>query len=155
MKQPIQWLVLLTSISGLALLAACSSTSAKETKPQPAVVQDIAGSDLKQLVLKERAAERLALQTVPVREVNLRPRGAIDAPPEARLVVPYAAVIYDQFGATWTYVNREPLTYVREPITIDYVSGSQAVLLTGPPPDTLVVTAGAAELYGEETGVGK
>ena len=34
------------------------------------------------------------------------------------LVVPYAAVIYDAEGGTWTFVELEPGVFQREPITI-------------------------------------
>ncbi len=72
-----------------------------------------------------------------------------------RSVAPYAAVIYGLQGDTWLYTNPEPMTYVREPVTIDYIDGELAVLAEGPPAGTVVVTAGAAELYGTEFGVGK
>lgn len=72
-----------------------------------------------------------------------------------RPVAPYAAVIYGLQGDTWLYTNPEPLTFVREPVTIDFIDGDLAVLVEGPPAGTVVVTAGAAELYGTEFGVGK
>ena len=67
-----------------------------------------------------------------------------------RQVVPYAAVIYGQSGETWVFVTPEPLTFMRYPITIDYIQGDMAVLSDGPPSGTEVVTVGAAELYGSE-----
>lgn len=72
-----------------------------------------------------------------------------------RTVVPYAAVIYGLNGEAWVYVSPEPLTYHREPVTIDYIEGDTAVLVDGPPVGTEVVTVGVAELYGTDTGVGK
>jgi hypothetical protein len=74
--------------------------------------------------------------------------------PTPRKIIPYAAVIYDPTGATWTYTTQKPLTYIRHSITVDYIDGEHAILLEGPDAGTLVVTAGAAELYGEEFGVG-
>lgn len=70
-------------------------------------------------------------------------------------IIPYSAVIYGLNGETWAYINPEPLTYVRHPITVDYIEGGQAFLLDGPPLGTPVVTVGAALLYGADTGVGK
>ena len=70
-------------------------------------------------------------------------------------VIPYSAVIYDLTGDTWVYTNPEPLTYVREPISVDYIEGDMAVLEDGPSAGTLVATVGVAELYGMDTGVGK
>ncbi len=70
-------------------------------------------------------------------------------------MVPYAAIIYGLNGETWIYVNPEPLTFVREPVTINYIDGDLAVLEEGPPVGTSVATVAVAELYGTDTGVGK
>ena len=72
-----------------------------------------------------------------------------------QLVIPYAAVLYDLHGETWVYTNPEPLVFVRQPITVDFVDGDRAVLLDGPPAGTAIVTVGAPELFGADTGVGK
>lgn len=82
-------------------------------------------------------------------------RFAMSGSGEKRVVVPYSAVIYDLQGATWVYVSPEPLVFVREPITIDYVQGDMAILSDGPAVGTEVATVGVAELYGADTGVGK
>lgn len=73
----------------------------------------------------------------------------------AQAVIPYSAVIYGLHGETWAYTNPEPLTYVRQPITVEYIEGGQAFLSDGPPAGTSIVTVGAQLLYGAETGVGK
>jgi hypothetical protein len=75
--------------------------------------------------------------------------------PTLRTVIPYSAVIYDPRGDTWAYTNPEPFVYIRHHITVDFVDGQFAVLGESPPLGTQVVTAGAAELYGAEFGVGK
>lgn len=123
--------------------------SSTTDKIEPAQVEPIPGTQLNRLLLSARAAERLGIQTTPVRwdEVS-RSR-------TQRLVIPYASVIYGLHGETWTYTNPEPLVFVRQPVSIDYIDGDLAVLLEGPSPETLVVTVGVAELYGAETGVGK
>jgi hypothetical protein len=72
-----------------------------------------------------------------------------------RKVVPYAAVLYGVHGETWVYSNPEPLVFVRQPIVVDYIEGDLAYLLEGPEAGTAVVTVGAAELFGTETGVSK
>jgi hypothetical protein len=69
-------------------------------------------------------------------------------------VIPYSAVIFDAKGETWTYVNPEPLVFVRERIVIDHIQGDLAVLKDGPKIGTNVVKVGAAELYGVENKVG-
>ena len=68
--------------------------------------------------------------------------------------MPYTAVFYGLHGDTWTYTNPEPFTYVRHPIVIDFIDGERAVLAEGPSAGTEVVTVGALELYGTETGLG-
>lgn len=70
-------------------------------------------------------------------------------------VVPMAAVLYDIHGGTWVYENTAPQTFTRRRIEVHYVSDGVAVLARGPQPDVKVVTAGAAELFGTEFGIGK
>jgi hypothetical protein len=72
-----------------------------------------------------------------------------------RLVVPYAAVLYGLEGETWVYTNPEPLVFIRQPITVEYIQGDQAYLTEGPPTGPKIVTVGGAELLGTETGVSK
>jgi hypothetical protein len=73
---------------------------------------------------------------------------------EGAKMVPYAAVLYSLNGETWVYTSPEPLVFVRQPITIGDIEGDVGVLLDGPPVGTEVVTAGAAELLGVESGLG-
>ena len=250
------WTVVILIIAGL-LLSACTQTPSVGEKIVPAHVEAIEGTDLKRVVLTERAAERLDLQTAPLREeqvVRTRTVGGVvmaspggqgagpgkvwvrvllaesdlnqvhrgqparvlslddeddgedaddgleaeaDEGPDvdddqdddsaeaalyylvddsdnrlvpgqrvfvelvlsgsgtSRKIVPYAAVIYDAKGATWVYTNPEPLAFVRESISVDYIKGDLAFLTEGPSSGTNVVTVGGAELYGAETGVSK
>lgn len=67
-----------------------------------------------------------------------------------RKVVPYAAVIYGPNGETWVFISPEPLVFVRQPVSVDYIEDELAVLSEGPPAGMAVVTVGAAELYGSE-----
>jgi hypothetical protein len=252
-----RWMIAILVILSL-LLSACASSSAVEEKVQPSQLEPIEETDFSRVMLTEKAAERLDIQTVQVGEeqvlrkrtvggqivalpeadpanpgsvwaqVNLTPSGwsqvdqgqpalvlaldeddgedhgwtaepdegpgrddseDVDLPgedvaeelyylidsPERTLavgqavlveltlsaqetlykVVPYAAVLYGVHGETWVYSNPEPLVYVRQPIVIDYVEGDLAILSEGPEVGTAVVTVGAAELFGTETGVSK
>jgi hypothetical protein len=111
------------------------------------------GTGVKRLTLTQQAADRLAIQTVTVRESKVTlPRGGKSA---TRKVIPYAAVLYDVNGDTWVYTMPEPLTFVRHRVAIDYIEGDRAVLSDGPPSGTAIVTVGGAELYGTEFGVGE
>lgn len=67
-----------------------------------------------------------------------------------RLIAPYEAVYYDGQGAAWVYVNPKPFVYERQRIEIERVEEGVAVLVSGPPVGTPVVTVGAALLYGAE-----
>lgn len=69
---------------------------------------------------------------------------------EKRKVVPYGAVYYDAKGATWTYVNTEPLVFERRRIGVERIIGDLAVLSEGPSVGTQVVVVGAPLLYGTE-----
>jgi len=141
-----RWMIVVLILAAL-LLAACAQTPAKASKVEPAKVEPIEGSDFKRVTLTEKAAQRLDVQTAPVR--NEEVDGA------QRLVVPYAAVLYGLQGETWAYTNPEPLVFVRYPIDVDHIEGDLAILLEGPPVGTAVVTLGGAELYGAEVGVSK
>jgi hypothetical protein len=149
MQRSYRWMVMVVALIIAALpLAACGQTSATTTtKIQPAKVEKIDGSQFNRVVLTEKAAQRLAIQTAPIREEQLNGT--------QKKVIPYAAVVYGLKGETWTYTNPAPLTFVRQPITIDYIEGGNAVLMDGPAAGTSVVTVGVAELYGTDTGIGK
>jgi multidrug efflux pump subunit AcrA (membrane-fusion protein) len=70
-----------------------------------------------------------------------------------RTSIPYAALIYNEEGATYTYVSPKPLVFVREPIAVARIAGDRVVLRDGPPVGTTVVTTGAPEVYSAEFGV--
>jgi multidrug efflux pump subunit AcrA (membrane-fusion protein) len=70
-------------------------------------------------------------------------------------VVPYSALLYDLDGSTWIYVSPEPLVFMRQPVTVDFIEGDRVILSDGPSAGTIVATVGVAELYGADTGVGK
>ena len=74
---------------------------------------------------------------------------------EESLVVPWSAVVHDVQGGTWVYENTGPLAYTRRRVEVSRVAGSEAVLARGVKPGARIVTAGVAELFGTEFGVGK
>ena len=71
------------------------------------------------------------------------------------LTVPWSAVIHDIHGGTWVYEVVGERVYNRKRVVVRYVSGETAVLASRHPVGTKVVTAGAAELFGTETGFSK
>jgi hypothetical protein len=128
-------------IGAAAILAGCATATPAEAPP--AVIKPVAGSQIPQLQLTERAVQRLGIVTQPVRQ-------AATAGQPAREVIPYSAVVYDTDGSTWTYVNTATDVYQRKPITVNQIDGEVALLSAGPPAGTQVVTVGAAELLGTE-----
>ncbi|MFO0798601.1 MAG: efflux RND transporter periplasmic adaptor subunit [Gemmataceae bacterium] len=77
------------------------------------------------------------------------------AGPADALVVPAAAVVYDVHGGGWVYEKAADRAYARRRVVVRYVSNGLAVLAAGPAVGTVVVTDGAAELFGTETGFSK
>jgi hypothetical protein len=149
MKHLKRSLVIIVLIIVALQLAACGSEEGP-AKEEPAYVEEVEGSEFNLVTLTEKAAERLGIQTEPAREEEMD--GAM------KTVLPYSAVIYGLRGETWAYIRNpgaDSLTFVRHPITVDYIDGGLAVLADGPSAGTEVVTVGAQMLYGTDTGVGK
>jgi hypothetical protein len=151
----LRWLPLV-AVAVLAVSGCADAGSDEEsTAPEPATVEPIEGGDLNRITLTARAAERLGVETA---VVQAEPPNGL-AP--ARTSIPYAAVIYDPAGQTWTYISPEPNIFERQAITVEDIRGAVddpaqqvAILALGPPAGTTVVTAGAAELFGTEYEVG-
>jgi hypothetical protein len=133
----------LVLIAGVVSLSACGEASSGydyETASHhvPAKLEPIKGTDVQRVIFDAEAAERVGLKTAPIRQDG------------QETVLPYDAVIYGADGKTYTYTSPEPLTYVRQEISIDHVAGDSVMLSDGPPTGTEVVTVGAAEVYGTE-----
>ncbi len=126
-------------------LAGCKEATVEEeaSGSDLATVEAIEGSDVAQVTLTEEAAQRIDVQTSAVGSAG------------GNLSIPYAAVLYDPSGETWTYTSPEELVFVRAPIDVIRIDGDRAVLSDGPPAGTEVVTVGAAELLGTEYEVGE
>ena len=135
-----RWFFVGLAVAALAL-GGCNAATTSAPKVEAITIEE-QDSGLKILTLSARAAERLGVATAPV------------AGSGSSMTIPYAAVVYDAEGATWTYVNSTPLVYVREAITVEQIDGDVARISAGPASGTPVVTTGAAELYGAEIGVG-
>ena len=129
--------------------AACSRTVEAAESPSDAVrLEPVEGTELSKVILSQRAAERLGIRTDRVRLQRQPGAGT-------RKVIAHGAVLYDEHGDTWTFTSPAPLTFLRQKIDIDHITGPSVVLRDGPPAGTTVVTVGAAELLGAELGVGE
>lgn len=83
------------------------------------------------------------------------PTEIVKVPVLPQLAVPYASLIYWADGTTWVYGESEAERhYVRLPVKVDRIEGDTVYLRSGPPAGTRIVTLGAAELFGAETGTG-
>ena len=131
-------------------LAACQQrpgTAAKHAE-SPAGVERVAGTELSRVTLSEMAIQRIALKTDEVRESKA------SRSTTKQKVVPYSALIYDAGGNTWIYTSPQPRTFIRHKVQVNYIDSNVVVLKDGPPTGTVVVSVGAAELYGAEFKVG-
>jgi hypothetical protein len=133
-------LVLIACVVTLSACGEASSGYDYETASHhvPAKLEPIKGTDVQRVIFDAEAAKRVGLKTAQIRQDG------------QETVIPYDAVIYGADGNTYTYTAPEPLTYVRQEISIDRVAGDSVILSDGPPTGTEVVTVGAAEVYGTE-----
>lgn len=142
MQMKRRWMVVGLAAAGLGLCGCAEISASEPPVDEPVTLVEIDGSDVKQVIITQRAAERLDIQMGSVTE-------------EAGVkVVPYASVVYDPNGGTWVYASPEPLTFVRTSITVSDIEGERAFLSAGPDRGTEVVTVGTAELYGAENEIG-
>jgi len=133
----------LVLIAGVLSLSACGQASSgydyeTASHHEPAELEPIKGTDLHRVIFDAEAAERVGLQTAPIRQNG------------DGKIMPYSALIYTSDGNTYAYASPEPLTYVRQEVKIDRVDGESVVLSEGPPAGTQVVTVGTAEVYGTD-----
>ena len=144
MKKHYRRMVMVLIFACLLVSACGQGQDTAATEENPSVrVEELQGEEPTRETLSEDAAKRLDIQTAAVRDAEVN--GA------KRTVIPYAAIIYDTEGATWVYLNSEPLTFVRHPVTVDDIKGDQAFLSEALPAGSAVVTVGVAELYGAES----
>jgi hypothetical protein len=131
---------------GAAACAGSDAAGEAEVSSDAVKLEPVQGTELSKVILSQQAAERLGIRTDHLR---LEKQAA-----GTRKVIAHAAVLYDENGDTWTFTSPAPLTFLRQKIDIDHITGGSAVLRDGPPAGTTVVTVGAAELLGAELGVG-
>jgi uncharacterized iron-regulated membrane protein len=134
-------------VAALALAAlsvsACAKTGGEEDLGnRGATLDSVPGSETGAVTLTDVAEQRIDLKTVAIEQ-------AADG-----MQIPYAALLYDPEGKTWTFVKIDDHTFQRQAVTVDHITGDTAFLTDGPKAGSEVVVIGAAELYGVEEGVG-
>jgi hypothetical protein len=143
MPTPSRSLALALMAGSLALtLAGCTQVEESKSTYSPTSVKPVKGhDDIQQVTFTAQAAQRAGVRTATVRTSG------------HETSIPYAALIYNEDGDTFTYVNTKPLVYLRERIGVDRIAGDRVLLRHGPPIGDRVVTTGAAEVYSAEFGV--
>jgi hypothetical protein len=130
-------------VAGLAAaLGGCGGGSHPSPAPPAARLEHSQGNPAGKIVLTSLGAGRIGLETA--RAGRVRGPGA---------TIPLAAIIYDPSGKTYAFVAAGRLTYVETPVMVDRIDGGTAYLRRGPRPGARVVSTGAEELYGVQTGV--
>ena len=121
-------------------VAGCTEVETETaTGYEPSTLEPVKGNDdVQRVTFTAEGARRVDLQTAAVRRSG------------KRMVVPYAALIYDPEGKTYVYTSPKPLEYLREEVKVDRIEGDRVLVSRGPPAGTEVVTVGAAEVYGTE-----
>jgi hypothetical protein len=139
----------LAAVSLLAVIAlsACGS-SAEAPPPTPARIVAVPGSSTGKILLTQLGANRIGVQTSAVRAV--RPAKQHNGP---SVVIPYSSLVYAADGSTYAFTSPAALVFTEVPVTVARIDGDSVYLLKGPRPGARVVTVGAEELLGVETGV--
>ena len=134
----------IVALVALVALPACRSAKPEDAAPAaPARVETVAGTGAEQVVLTAEAARRIGIETAPVAATGAEP------------TVPYSSLLYDADGHSRVYVAVDGLTFQSRTVTVDTITGDRVRLTDGPPAGTPVVTRGANELFGVETGIGE
>jgi hypothetical protein len=130
--------------AGALSFSACTEVESSSVEGyEPAHLEEIKGNpDVKLVKFTSEGARRTGLKT-----------GSVTRNGD-QAVIPYQSLIYDAEGKTWIYTSPRPLTYLREPVTVDRIEGDRVFLTRGPRAGTDVVTVGAVEVYGTELEIG-
>jgi hypothetical protein len=130
--------------AGALSFSACTEVESSSVEGyEPAHLEEIKGNpDVKLVKFTSEGARRTGLKT-----------GSVTRNGD-QAVIPYQSLIYDAEGKTWIYTSPRPLTYLREPVTVDRIEGDRVFLTKGPRAGTDVVTVGAVEVYGTELEIG-
>jgi hypothetical protein len=157
-------------LSGVAValaVGACGSSHTARVMPSARLVST-PGSASK-IVLSAVGAHRIGLITATARKApapapaaksaakangrHAKPKPSHAAGGSSTVIIPASAVVYDPSGKTYAFVSVGRLSFTEVPIVIKYVRGNSAYLRSGPRAGASVVSTGAEELYGVQTGV--
>src|SRR3989442_11576584 len=120
------------------VISPSSEIKATESEDKPAVVEN------DRVILTEQAADRLGIETTAISDSEVQSAAGVTT---LRKVVPYSAVLYDVDGGAFVYTSPEPLTFVRAPINVAYLTGYVAVLSDCPSFVTAPQTGGSVRTF--------
>ena len=130
----------LVAAAGIAVgLAGCGG-SPRAPLSSPARIEH--GPHGTRIVLSASGAQRIGLRTARTHSA----RGPMVA-------VPASALIYDPSGKTYAFIAVQDRTYAEVHVRVARIDGDTALLKNGPRVGDQVVSTGAEELYGVQTGV--
>lgn len=133
---------MLLLLGAIPLLSGCASAPAEAAKDEAVTVVKV--GEVNEMTLTPKAAERLGMKTTTVAA----------GPAGGRLTIPLSALLYDPDGKTFVYTSPKDLVFKRADVKVLRITAGTVVLSSGPAVGTDVVTIGAAELFGVDTGVG-
>jgi len=136
---PAAAVIVTLAVGGLLTGCTAEGSATATSSEEPITLEEVAGTEVNEITLTDRAAERLGIETADVREGL-----------GGGVIVDYAALMYDASGQTWVYVSPEPLVYMREAVTVVRIDSDTVQLSEGPEAGAQVVVVGAAELFGAE-----
>jgi hypothetical protein len=125
-----------------AIASGCGGAT-RSSPPPPSRIQHVPGSATGNIILTAQGAQRIGIQTAPV-----RPGGGAGA-----VSIPFSSIVYDASGRAYAFTNPAPLTYTEAPLNISRIDGATAWVTNGPRVGAHVVTVGAEELFGVQAGV--
>jgi hypothetical protein len=149
--------VLVGALLSLAL-AACGSANHVRLTPAARLVP-VPGNAAGKIVLSPLGARRIGLATAATRQLTVTTTVKTHGRPHqvkrttGTVIVPASAVIYDPSGKTYAFVAVGRLAFTEVPIVVNQINGNAAYLGKGPRAGSRVVSRGAEELYGVQTGV--
>ena len=148
-------LIAATLSTSVALAAAGCGGSTHVRVQAAARLIHTPGSSSSKIVLSAVGAQRIGLVTATARRVSApKPAKGKKAPSAGpSVIIPASAVIYDPSGKTYAFVVVGHLTYQEVPVQVDNMTATSAYLRSGPRAGASVVSRGAEELYGVQTGV--
>lgn len=137
-----RWVILIAAAM-LPLVGCDKGGATKADPPKAAAAAKTEPGGVMRITLKDLETKRLRIEFAEV------------AKDGERLTMPYSALLYDPSGGEWAFMSSEANVYMRTPLKVEAIEGDKVFLAKGPAVGTKLVTAGAAELYGIEFGVGK